>query len=304
MASNKPTTRREFVIGALVSVPGAALLASCGGEETTDSSAGGNPCCAGNAGSGGDGGTSGAAGSGGAAGTNRANGAAGTNGASGAAGTGGDSGTGGTAGTDGTGGAAGSGGTAGATDSGTCTVYPLQTEGPFYLDLDLVRTDITEGKPGTPLTVVIEVLRGSDCTPIRDAAVDIWQCDAVGVYGGFPGQLGGVDTTGQQFLRGTQITGADGKASFETIYPGWYPGRTTHIHFKVHPTSTTEATSQMYFPEDVSAQIYQTGVYAPRGQKDTSNLADGVNRTSAAPVAAVTESGGRYLATLRVTVAG
>jgi protocatechuate 3,4-dioxygenase beta subunit len=183
-------------------------------------------------------------------------------------------------------------------------VYPAQTEGPFYLDLDLVRTDITEGKPGTPLTVVMEIVRASDCAPLKDVAVDIWQCDAAGVYAGFPGQLGGLDTTGQRFLRGTQLTGADGKATFDTIYPGWYPGRTTHIHFKVHPTSTTEATSQMYFPEDINAQIYQTGVYAARGQKDTTNAADGVNRTAVAPLAVVTQSGGRYTATIRVTVAG
>jgi protocatechuate 3,4-dioxygenase beta subunit len=233
------TTRRDFVIGALVGVPGAALLHACGDDQTAERSCG-----------------------------------------------------------------SGSGGSAGVPDPGTCTLYPAQTEGPYYLDLDLFRTDITEGKSGTPLTVVIEVVRVSDCAALSDVAVDIWQCDAAGVYAGFPGQLGGVDTTGQRFLRGTQLTGADGKATFETIYPGWYPGRTTHIHFKVHTTSATEATSQMYFPEDVTARIYETGVYAARGQKDTSNAADGANCSNVAPLAAVTESGGRYTATLRVTVAG
>ena len=297
MTSNKPTTRRDFVIGALVGVPGAALLSSCGGEQKTDS---GNPGSGGNAGS--TGGSAGSAGSGGAAGTDGASGAAGTDGTSGAAGTNGTSGAAGTGGT--TGGTAGSGGSAGVPDSGTCTLYPAQTEGPFYLDLDLVRTDITEGKPGTPLTVVIEVLRASDCAALKDVAVDIWQCDAAGVYAGFPGQLGNLDTTGQRFLRGSQLTDADGKATFQTIYPGWYPGRTTHIHFKVHPTSTTEATSQLYFPEEINTAVYQTGVYAPRGQKDTTNAADGVNRTAVAPLAVVTESGGRYTATIRVTVAG
>ena len=228
------TTRRDFVIAALVGMPGAALLEACGEDQS-------EPSCA-------------------------------------------------------------PPGTAADPNSGTCTLYPAQTEGPYYLDLDLVRADITEGKPGTPLTVVIEVVRVSDCAVLPDVAVDIWQCDAAGVYAGFPGQLGGLDTTGQRFLRGTQLTGPDGKVTFRTIYPGWYPGRTTHIHFKVHPSITTEATSQMYFPEDVSGQVYQTGVYAARGQKDTTNATDGANCSNVAPVATVTESGGSYAATLRVGV--
>jgi protocatechuate 3,4-dioxygenase beta subunit len=225
------------VIGALVGVPGAALLQSCGEDQTGE-------------------------------------------------------------------GTCGSGESAAGSDSGTCTLYPAQTEGPYYLDLDLIRSDITEGKPGTPLTVVIEVIRVSDCAALANVAVDLWQCDAAGVYAGFPGQLGGLDTTGQRFLRGTQLTGADGIATFETIYPGWYPGRTTHIHFKVHPSSTTEATSQMYFPDDVSREVYGTGVYAARGQKDTTNAADGANCSNVAPLAVMTESAAHYTATLRVTVAG
>jgi protocatechuate 3,4-dioxygenase beta subunit len=257
MASCKSTTRRDFVIGTLVGVPGAALLPACSEEQTA---------CADN---------------GGSAGT-------GAGGASGSAGSS-DS---------------GSGGSAGSADAGTCTLYPAQTEGPYYLDLNLVRSDITEGKPGTALTVVIEVVRASDCAPLGQVAVDVWHCDAGGVYAGFPGQLGDLDTSCQRFLRGTLLTGGDGKASFGTIYPGWYPGRTTHIHFKVHVTSTTEATSQMYFPEEVTARIYQTGVYAARGQKDTSNASDGANQSNPAPLAAVTESGERFVATLRVTVAG
>jgi protocatechuate 3,4-dioxygenase beta subunit len=104
--------------------------------------------------------------------------------------------------------------------SGTCTVYPEQTEGPFYLDLDSLRSDVREGKEGTPLSLVIEVIDGEACQPMSGVAVDIWHCDAGGVYSGYPGQLGGLDTTGEQFLRGTQVTGDDGRVQFETIYPG------------------------------------------------------------------------------------
>jgi protocatechuate 3,4-dioxygenase beta subunit len=180
---------------------------------------------------------------------------------------------------------AGSGGTTGGGDGGNeCTLYPRQTEGPFYLDLDSLRRDITEGKAGMPLSVIVQV-QSESCAPLKDVAVDLWQCDAAGVYSGFPGQLGGLDTTGETFLRGTQVTDADGVAEFDSIYPGWYPGRTTHIHFKVHTSSTTEATSQLYFPEDVTAGIYATVPYDARGPKDTPNAADGIAVANPAPLA-------------------
>jgi protocatechuate 3,4-dioxygenase beta subunit len=201
------------------------------------------------------------------------------------------------AGTGGAGGLAGTGGTS------ACTLYPRQTEGPFYLDLDLLRRDITDGKLGAPLRLWFQV-QNEDCTPLKDLAVDVWHCDAGGVYSGFAGQLGGLDTTGLKFLRGTQVTDADGAAEFETLYPGWYPGRTTHIHFKVHTSSTTEATSQLYFPEDVTAEVYATQPYELRGPKDTPNSGDGIAQNNPAPLAAVTgNASSGYVATLLVTVA-
>mgnify|MGYP001817716177 FL=1 len=209
---------------------------------------------------------------------------------------GGDSGSGGSGGNGGSGGLGGSGGVNG------CTLYAQQASGPFYLDLDSIRQDITEGKAGQATRVAL-LVQDEACTPLRDLAVDLWHCDAVGVYSGFPNQLGGLDTTGETFLRGTQITDADGIVEFETIYPGWYPGRTTHMHFKVHTSSTMEATSQLYFPEDTSAAVYGTEPYAARGQKDTSNDADGL--LDASPVPLVTMSGDAaagYTAMLVVTV--
>lgn len=184
-----------------------------------------------------------------------------------------------------------------------CTVYPEQTEGPFYLDGELVRSDIAEGKPGIPLKLTLEVVSAADCAPLPSAAVDVWHCDASGVYSGYPGQLGGLDTSGQKFMRGTQVSDATGRVVFQTIYPGWYPGRTTHIHFKVRGSGGWEATSQMYFPEDVSAAVYGAEQpYVARGQKDTSNAADGV-ATGTLPLVELVKTAGGYEATLRISVA-
>ena len=112
-----------------------------------------------------------------------------------------------------------------------CVLTPEQTAGPFYFDVEQVREDITEGKKGTPLELLITVVDSSDCRPIKDAIVDVWQADAGGVYSGYINQ--GVDTTGQTYLRGIQVTDTNGRAKFRTIYPGIYPGRVPHIHFKV-----------------------------------------------------------------------
>lgn len=184
----------------------------------------------------------------------------------------------------------------------SCTLYPEQTEGPFYLDLDSLRRNITEGKAGVALRLQVRV-QAEDCSPLKDLAVDVWHCDAYGVYSGFPGQLGGVDTTGQTFLRGTQVTDEDGVAEFETIYPGWYPGRTTHVHFKVHTSSSMEATSQIYFPEDLTSEVYDVSPYDARGQKDTPNLSDGIATANPAPLAEVMgDAVSGYQATILVTV--
>jgi protocatechuate 3,4-dioxygenase beta subunit len=184
---------------------------------------------------------------------------------------------------------------------GTCTLYPEQTEGPFYVDGDLVRSDIREGKPGTLLTLDLLVVNANGCAPIANAAVDIWHCDAAGVYSGYSGQLGGLDTRGQVFLRGTQITGSDGRVRFQTIYPGWYPGRTTHIHFKVRMPNR-EATSQLYFEEARSSEVYASEPYAAHGQKDTANQADGIGRGT--PLAPVARSEQGYIGSMTLAVAG
>jgi protocatechuate 3,4-dioxygenase beta subunit len=111
-----------------------------------------------------------------------------------------------------------------------CVLTPEQDEGPFYIDLARVRRDIAEDRPGVPLALALTVVDANTCEPIRDAAVDIWHCDALGIYSGEPTE----GSAGTTFLRGIQLTDADGRAEFATIYPGQYPGRTTHIHLKVH----------------------------------------------------------------------
>ena len=183
---------------------------------------------------------------------------------------------------------------------GSCTLYPEQTEGPYYVAGDLLRSDLREGKPGTPLTLDLLVLSSDGCSPLANAAVDIWHCDAGGIYSGYQNQLGGLDTRGQVFLRGTQLTGSDGRVQFQTIYPGWYPGRTTHVHFKVHLSGNREATSQLYFAEELNREVYGAAPYAMHGQKDTSNTADLFAR--GAPLLAVTRSGQSYTASMTITV--
>lgn len=140
----------------------------------------------------------------------------------------------------------------------SCTLTPRATDGPYYINGALVRRDITEGRPGVRLNLALRVVSASTCLPIPGALVEIWHADAGGVYSGFAGQPGGVNTVGQVFLRGFQATDEDGVARFVTVYPGWYNGRVTHIHFKVHFSNQTSVTSQLFFPADVTASIYTT----------------------------------------------
>lgn len=111
-----------------------------------------------------------------------------------------------------------------------CVLTPEQDEGPFYIDLARVRRDIAEDRPGVPLALALTVVDAGSCEPIRDAAVDVWHCDALGAYSGEPTE----GSAGSTYLRGIQLTDANGEAEFATIYPGQYPGRTTHVHLKVH----------------------------------------------------------------------
>ena len=139
-----------------------------------------------------------------------------------------------------------------------CFLTPQQIEGPYYLDPGLVRAGIAEGRAGVPLRVDLRVIDGATCKPSARARVDIWHADAQGIYSGYEGQgdKQNLSTVGQKFLRGTQITNSEGAVRFETIYPGWYTGRATHIHFKVLLDDRNVLTGQMYFPDAVNEFIY------------------------------------------------
>lgn len=190
--------------------------------------------------------------------------------------------------------------------AGVCAITPEVTEGPFYFDPKLERTDITEGKKGIGLEVRLQIVDPA-CRPLAGARVDIWHCDAQGHYSGYPGQGDGqdIDTSGQSFLRGWQKTDESGIVSFATIYPGWYRGRTTHIHFKVFPNDKSVMTGQMFFPDSLSDDIFaEIAPYNDRlGKRDTPNIRDGIARR-AGPLSqvAVREVADAYQALLVIAV--
>lgn len=162
-----------------------------------------------------------------------------------------------------------------------CVLTPELTEGPYFLDGDLIRKDITEGKPGVPLKVRILVADITSCQPLANAAVDIWHCDAHGYYSGVSANNPGPDSdpevaaeaATQTFLRGIQITDENGLVEFDTIYPGWYIGRTIHIHMKVVVDGEAGATyedgkavhtGQLFFDDGVTDQVLLTEAYSGR----------------------------------------
>jgi protocatechuate 3,4-dioxygenase beta subunit len=190
-----------------------------------------------------------------------------------------------------------------------CILTPQAEEGPFYSDPKLVRSDITEGKAGIPLTLRLRVIEAGPCTAIRGARVDIWHCDAKGLYSAFPGQgdAHNIDATSATFLRGTQATDEAGWVTFNTIYPGWYDGRTTHIHFKVFLDDRTVLTGQTFLPDALNEFIYtHVPDYGDRArQRMVINANDHVIERSDPEhraFCAVKEERDRYVATLTLGV--
>jgi len=166
--------------------------------------------------------------------------------------------------------------------SATCTVTPELTEGPFYFDVDAIRSDIREDREGTPLRLAVRVRDADSCEPIENAVVDIWHCDAVGTYSGFeaasqggPGGGGG-PTDEETYLRGAQVTNSEGIVRFTTIYPGWYRGRTVHIHAKVHLDKRTVLTTQLFTNQAFDERVHAAGPYAEDAGRDTFNDGDGI----------------------------
>lgn len=194
--------------------------------------------------------------------------------------------------------------------SGTCRTTAELTQGPYWFDVDAIRSDIRDARPGIALTLALRVLDVSRCstaaqgTPIPNSVVEIWHCDAGGSYSGFelgstgqgggPGGRSGTTSSGSYsrgeqepnptddgtYLRGAQIANAEGVVKFTTIHPGWYRGRTVHIHLKVHVNKKTVLTSQVFFDEAVNSAINATSPYASRTGRDTFNSGDSIFKKS------------------------
>lgn len=198
---------------------------------------------------------------------------------------------------------------AGAQAVPACVVRPAQTEGPYFVDEKLNRADIRADpatgvvKDGTPLDLEMRVFRigAGSCEPLPGAMVDIWQCDALGVYSDVRDTNGFFDTAGQKFLRGYQNTDASGAARFTTVYPGWYRGRTVHIHFKIRTDGGAargrEFTSQLYFDDAMTDQVLARPPYASKGTSGRiRNERDGIYQRQGGPqlMLALAERGTGY----------
>lgn len=170
----------------------------------------------------------------------------------------------------------------------SCVLRPEQTEGPYFVDERLHRSDIrsdpSDGSitAGTPLALTLAISRvnAGVCHPLADAQVDIWHCDAQGMYSDVRDRR--FNTVGRKFCRGYQITDARGEARFLTIYPGWYEGRTVHIHVKIRTAPLAERrfefTSQMYFHDDLTDRVHADAPYAANGRRTERNQDDRIFR--------------------------
>jgi protocatechuate 3,4-dioxygenase beta subunit len=190
-----------------------------------------------------------------------------------------------------------------------CVVVPELTEGPYYVDEKLERSDIridtSDGSTseGAVLRLdwVVSQVDGSACIPLEGVLVDVWHCDALGNYSDVQGEVG------HDYLRGYVHTDANGKASITTIYPGWYTGRAVHIHFKIR-TDPAEAagfefTSQLFFDDAFSDQVYLAEPYASKGSPDRKNGSDGIFQESQGmTLLNVAEDGDGYAATFEIAV--
>ena len=198
----------------------------------------------------------------------------------------------------------------GATALTACVVRPAQEAGAHFVDEKLQRSDIRSDPAtgaiaaGTPFLLGFRVasLTGGLCAPLADAQVDLWHCDALGVYSDALDPNGRFDTRGKKFLRGYQLTDASGQARFRTIYPGWSDGRAVHLHFKIRTVSGAGAlhdfTSQLYFNDTLSDRVHAAAPYAAKGKGRIPNAADDIFREQNGDklVLTTTRRGGGYAA--------
>jgi protocatechuate 3,4-dioxygenase beta subunit len=176
-----------------------------------------------------------------------------------------------------------------------CVLTPEQTEGPYYIAGEKLRRNITDGRPGTPMLLRAFVVDATTCKPIKNAVVDIWHADASGIYSGF-----GAGAASRTFMRGIQRTSSKGLALFRTVYPGWYQGRTVHIHVKVHVGGNVVHTGQLYFPDKVTDAVYRKSPYSKRPNRAVRNIDDSIYRNggSRSLVKIRKNNAGVYVATI------
>jgi len=184
----------------------------------------------------------------------------------------------------------------------TCVMTPAKTEGPYFVDEKLNRSDIRESQDGAKLVLTMYVFDAdNDCAPVQGAIVDIWHCNASGLYSDEAAN----GTTGETWLRGYQTSDASGKVTFTTIYPGWYSGRAVHIHFKVR-ASGLEFTSQLFFTDDMNTAVFKKAPYSSRPTPDTSDESDNIYGTDGSSLLLQPRSDGAggYTADFSVGVSG
>jgi protocatechuate 3,4-dioxygenase beta subunit len=175
--------------------------------------------------------------------------------------------------------------------AGSCALTPAMTIGPYFVDEGLQRVDIRGGTGSdTPfiadalplyLTINASSTSTAGCPPLQGVQIDVWHCHAGGLYSDEEAN----GTVGQTWLRGYQITDANGNVSFTTIYPGWYPGRTIHIHvlaryFDSIGNTTYKFATQLYFDDAISDKVLANAPYDTRGERDTTNQDDGIYAAS------------------------
>jgi protocatechuate 3,4-dioxygenase beta subunit len=205
----------------------------------------------------------------------------------------------------------------------TCTTAKEETQGPYWFDVDQIRSGLREDRPGTALVLAVRAHDMSGCsdgaapTPIPNSVVEIWHCDAGGEYSGFEsgsgrgsggasdgsyssGDTEATTTDDGTYLRGAQVADKNGVIQFTTIYPGWYRGRTVHIHLKLHVNRKTVVTTQLYFDEAVNDAVFATSPYDERPGRDTRNSDDSIYDASGLVTIRKTSTG--YLAAINLGV--
>lgn len=160
----------------------------------------------------------------------------------------------------------------------TCTLSCTTTLGPCFANVNLVRRDITGGVSGLPMRFAFRVVNADTCLPVENATVEIWHANADGNYSALTGVCTANQTTvSQTFLRGIQSTNANGWAYFDSVFPGWYSGRVTHIHLTVKIGTTSIVTTQFFVADRVAEMIYRNHPsYSNRPSRDTTNTTDNV----------------------------